>query len=110
MPGFFYATCGRVLPDDTTIPGLGVDLLSVTLSDMTQEDYRVLREIYPHLSDEELAQADDNLTRYVESTLRLYEAICADPERYAEINALTARRSTSTINHATPEGDNYYRH
>jgi hypothetical protein len=49
-----------------------------------------LRDLYPTLSDEELMRAEENLKRYVESTLGLYERITSDPDAYARFQALTA--------------------
>lgn len=48
--------------------------------------------LFPTLTAEELEGAKESLDRYIESTLRLYEAICNDPERYARFKALTQSR------------------
>lgn len=50
------------------------------------------RELYPALSEEELRTAQENFRRYVALALRIYEAICADQERYAQFKALTLRQ------------------
>ena len=34
-----------------------------------------LRELYPHLSDEELRESEENLNRYLNVVLRIYERI-----------------------------------
>ncbi len=49
-----------------------------------------IRNLYPRLSDEELAEAEENLDRYVEHALRMYERIKRDPETPARFRALTA--------------------
>ncbi|MES2216392.1 MAG: hypothetical protein V4481_03785 [Patescibacteria group bacterium] len=36
------------------------------------------RDLYPHLSEEELAEADENLDRYIELVLRIYERLEAE--------------------------------
>jgi hypothetical protein len=44
-----------------------------------------LRTLYPEFSEEELEEAEENLNRYVNVVLRIYERIEAtDPEAYAE--------------------------
>jgi hypothetical protein len=34
-----------------------------------------VRDLYPHLNDEKLKEADENLDRYLELTLRIYDRI-----------------------------------
>jgi hypothetical protein len=50
-----------------------------------------LRNLYPNLTREELLRAEDNLGRYLQSTLDLYERIQTDPERYAKLKEELAR-------------------
>jgi len=66
-----------------------------------------LQDLYPDLSEEQLAMLDEDLTRYVESTVRLYEAICADPERYAIFKALTAEGRARTMDHPERSNSDY---
>src|SRR5580698_8516673 len=48
-----------------------------------------IRDLYPNLSENELAIAEDNLEQYLLLMLRIYERIQADPESYARFRALT---------------------
>jgi hypothetical protein len=57
-----------------------------------------IRDLYPELSEEDLKEAEENLARYIAATLRLYEAIVADPDRYARFQALTKGWEGLTIN------------
>ncbi len=49
-----------------------------------------IRKLYPNLTDEELLEAEENLDRYLEHTLRLYERIKNDPVEYARFTKLLA--------------------
>jgi hypothetical protein len=60
------------------------------------------RELYPELKDEDLQVAEENFRRYVALALRIYEAICADPARYARFKALTAARRKATLESKSP--------
>lgn len=67
--------------------------------EMTQkEQVPSLRDLYPHLSEEQLKEAGENLNRYLEVALRIYERICGDPESYAQFKALTVQERTARIN------------
>lgn len=57
-----------------------------------QGDAPTLRELFPHLTDDELAEAEASLDRYLALTQRIYERIRQDPEAYARFKALTASR------------------
>ena len=61
------------------------------------KDGPTIRELYPDLSDEQLKEAEENLERYLELALRIYERIRSDPEAYSQFRALTASRHTATI-------------
>jgi hypothetical protein len=56
-----------------------------------------IRDLYPDLDDEQLKQAEDNLVRYLEVVLRIYNRIRSDPEAYAQFKSLTASRRDSTM-------------
>jgi hypothetical protein len=56
-----------------------------------------IRDLYPRLNEEESKQAEENLKRYVELELRVYERILADPEAYARFKALTASHLRRTV-------------
>lgn len=49
-----------------------------------------IRELYPHLSDSQLKEAAENLDRYLEVALRIYERIRQDPVAYRQFKSLTA--------------------
>ena len=48
-----------------------------------------IRDLYPHLNDEQLKEAEENLERYLEVTLRVYDRIRQDPDAYARFKTLT---------------------
>jgi len=49
-----------------------------------------IRDLYPDLNDEQLKEAEENLERYLELTLRTYDRIRQDPDAYARFKTLTA--------------------
>lgn len=61
------------------------------------ETDNALRELYPSLGHAELQEAQENLNRYLELALRVYERIQADPQAYAQFKALTASPERPTI-------------
>ena len=50
-----------------------------------------IRDLYPDFTDEQLAEAEDNLEQYLLLMLRIYERIQGDPESYARFRALTEK-------------------
>jgi hypothetical protein len=50
-----------------------------------------IHDLYPNLSEKELAIAEDNLEQYLLLMLRIYERIQGDPESYARFRALTEK-------------------
>lgn len=56
-----------------------------------------IRGLYPHLNDEQLKRAEENLERYIELELRVYQRILADPEAYARFRALTSAKGNSRM-------------
>lgn len=59
------------------------------MTDRREADERTIRDLYPDLTDDELAAAEENLDRYVAVVLSIYERIRENPEAYAEFKALT---------------------
>lgn len=57
-----------------------------------------IRDLYPNLSVEELALAEDNLEQYLLLMLRIYERVKADPESYARFRALTETIHAVSLN------------
>ncbi len=51
-----------------------------------------IRDLYPRLNEEQLKEAEENLERYLELVLRIYERIQKDPQAYSALKALTASR------------------
>jgi hypothetical protein len=56
-----------------------------------------IRELYPPFNDEQLKEAEENLVRYLEVVLRIYNRIRSDPEAYARLQSLTASRLDSNM-------------
>jgi hypothetical protein len=56
-----------------------------------------IRQLYPGLNEEQLKEAEENLERYLELTLRIYDRIRSDPAAYSEFQSLTASRRKATI-------------
>lgn len=52
-----------------------------------------IRDVYPHLSDEQLQEAEENLAQYVQLALQIYERIREAPELYAKFRHLTASKA-----------------
>ena len=59
-----------------------------------------IRDLYPHLSEERLKEAEENLECYLALSLRIYERIWSDPAAYAQFKTLTTKRAEPTM-----EGD-----
>jgi hypothetical protein len=58
------------------------------------DHHKSIKDLYPHLTPEELAEAERNLTAYVALALRIFERIEEDPEAYeAMCWALEARKA-----------------
>lgn len=49
--------------------------------------------LYPHLNKDQLQEAEENLARYVQLALQIYERIREDPDLYAQFKDLTASKS-----------------
>ena len=48
-----------------------------------------IRDLYPDFDAEQLKEAEDNLDRYLELAVHMYERIRQDPEEYARFQSLT---------------------
>lgn len=51
-----------------------------------------VRDLYPHLNEDQLEEAEENLERYLALVLRIYDRIQNDPQAYSVFKALTASR------------------
>jgi hypothetical protein len=52
-----------------------------------------IRDLYPKLSDQEAIEAEENLARYLQLALQIYERMRQDPELYTKFRHLTASES-----------------
>ena len=75
--------------------------MSPSTSDPHQR--KTLRQLYPHLSDSQLEEADENLRQYVELALRVFERLEFDTEEWARFEALTVSRRKFRMNHEKPQ-------
>lgn len=55
---------------------------------MNGESPPTIRDLYPQLDENQLREAEENLDRYLELTLRIYERIRNDPQAWAEFAVL----------------------
>jgi len=51
-----------------------------------------IRDLYPHLSEEQLKEAEENLNRYIEMALQIYERIDSDPKGRKWLDRLAQKR------------------
>jgi hypothetical protein len=63
---------------------------------------KTLRQLYPHLSDSELEEANENLRQYVALAIRVFERLELDPDAWARFEALTVSRRNPRMNHEKP--------
>jgi hypothetical protein len=63
---------------------------------------KTLAELYPNLTPEELKEAEDNLDRYIDLSLRIFAHVKANPEEYGRFKALTAKKPYPTMNNDDP--------
>ena len=69
---------------------------------MTKEkEPPTIKDLYPHMNDEELRIAEYNLRQYLALTLRIHERICADPVEYAKFKKLLERERNRQIQDQT---------
>lgn len=50
------------------------------------------RDLYPHMTEEELRIAEENFDDYLRFALEVYDDLRADPEAYKEFLALTKQK------------------
>ena len=58
-----------------------------------------LRQLYPHLSDSQVSEADEMLSQYVSFALRVFQRIEQDPDAWARFQALTVGRRDLRMKH-----------
>jgi len=54
------------------------------------QDHTTTRDLFPNLGEEQIKEAEENLDRYLELALRIYERLRQDPAAYVQFKALTA--------------------
>jgi hypothetical protein len=62
-----------------------------------QDNAPTIRDLYPDLTDEELKEARENLSRFVALTLRIFERISAAADTKAHTETLTDQESFPTV-------------
>jgi hypothetical protein len=67
------------------------------------EQARTLRQRYPHFSDSQLEETNENLRQYVALALRVFERLELDAEAWARFEALTVSWRNSRMNHEKPQ-------
>lgn len=70
------------------------------MSDHTSSTERdpTIADLYPHFNEAQRVEAEENLERYLELALRIYERIQADPEAASHLRALTPSSGNPTMN------------
>ena len=68
-----------------------------------QNEEITIRDLYPHFTDEQLKEAEENFKRYIELSIQMYRRIQGDPEAYAQFKALTEQDGGHTIRIAKPD-------
>jgi hypothetical protein len=61
---------------------------------MDKKTIPTIGELYPHLTEQELKEAETNLEQYLLLVLQIYKRISVDSESYARFCALTAKTGT----------------
>jgi len=69
----------------------------VNQKSIKEQEIITIRNLYPDLNEEELKEAEENMERYLELVLRIYERIRGDPEAYSAFKALTALKQNPTM-------------
>jgi hypothetical protein len=72
-----------------------------------KNDHVTIHDLYPHLDEAQLKEAEENLQRYVEIAMRIYERIQLD-ERPCEQPALTASTEDHTIDRERSNPTNHH--
>ena len=56
-----------------------------------------IADLYPTLNPAQLQEAEENLERYLELALRIYERVRNDPKSYQQFKLLTGRSTPSSM-------------
>ena len=73
----------------------------MTTHQPTAERRSELRNLYPDLPDDDLAEVERNLKAFLEAVLAIHERMSADAESYGRFSSLTALRENPTM---SPKG------
>jgi hypothetical protein len=68
----------------------------------------ILADLYSNLNEEDLKEAEENLDRYLNLTLRIFARIQTDPETYARFKALTNSGSYHTMGVSAGKKDSHF--
>lgn len=68
---------------------------------MDNKPYPSIRDLYPHLSEAELIEAEDNFRQYLTAVLRIFERLQA--ERHDSTDKLTPPPGTLFSSHRGPK-------
>jgi len=63
-----------------------------------QDKVPTFRELYSHLTEKELADAEDRFDRYIALAVRVFERLRNDPTFPENLRALTAKPDDRTMN------------
>lgn len=90
----------EIFPRGTSHPSFEWKSRGVSWRYMDQDKSQnkiTIRDLYPHLNEEQLKEAEENLDKYLGVVLKIYDRIRSDPESYARFKALTAARRKARI-------------
>jgi hypothetical protein len=65
-----------------------------------------IHDLYPQLNSQQAAEAEENLTQYIQLALQIYERIREDPELYAKFRHLTASKAHPSMHDTKVEPSN----
>jgi hypothetical protein len=60
-------------------------------------DTITLRDLYPELTQDQFQEAQENLDRCIDLSLRMFERILRDPAAWLRFEALTAEKTSATL-------------
>jgi hypothetical protein len=64
-----------------------------------RQERLTIADLYPRLKEAQLQEAEENLERYLELVVRIFERIEADPVAYRQFKSLTASKPRPKMNH-----------
>jgi len=64
-----------------------------------RQERLTIADLYPRLNKDHLKEAEENLDRYLELVLRIFERVEDDPVAYRQFKSLTASKPRPKMNH-----------